>query len=292
MSRGASPPTTKASLARRTFRVLLLLGAAYVIIALLVMFFQRRLIYFPTRLAEPQAESAAVKEGFLSWRNAAGQIIGWHLPASSTSTGAVLIVHGNAGCALNRGYLAKPIHEAGSLDVYVLEYPGYGARAGAPSEQSLLAAAEEAFALLTNRAPIYVVSESLGAGVAAHLAGKHSAQITGLMLFAPYNDLVAVAQRQFKFLPVGWLLWDRFNPSQSLKNYRGPVGVVLAGADEIIPPEFGRRLHDDYAGSKRLQVFPGAGHNDVASQPPEWWREVFKFWRENSGAVNTRRREN
>jgi uncharacterized protein len=71
----------------------------------------------------------------------------------------VLITHGNAGCALDRGYLAGPIHEAAPIDVYILEYPGYGARAGSPDKSSLLAAGEEALGLLTNGLPCYLVGE-------------------------------------------------------------------------------------------------------------------------------------
>jgi pimeloyl-ACP methyl ester carboxylesterase len=185
---------------------------------------------------------------------------------------------------LNRGYLAGPIREASSCDVYVLEYPGYGARAGSPKMKSLLTAAEEAFGLLPVRTPVYVVSESLGAGVAAHLAKVHGNRVSGLMMFAPYNNLVSVGQRQMPFLPVSLLLRERFDPAGWLKDYRGPVSFVVAGADEIIPPDLGQKLHDSYAGPKRLQVIAGARHNDIAEQPPGWWTEVFLFWRENGPA--------
>ena len=267
-----------------SLRVLLTLAIIYILFALVAMCLQRALIYFPTRLTPNQAEPAAAGNGFVPWRNQAGQIIGWKLPASAPSTGAVLIVHGNAGCALDRGYLAKPVHDAAPVDVFVLEYPGYGAREGFPSEQSLLAAAGEAFALLTNQARIYIVSESLGAGVAAYLAKTHPEQVSGLMLFMPYNKLASVAQAKMPFLPAGLLLWDRFDPEAWLKDYHGPVKIVLAGADEIIPTRFGRRLFDSYAGPKTLQIVPGALHNDVAAQPPEWWQETFSFWQQNSQA--------
>jgi pimeloyl-ACP methyl ester carboxylesterase len=219
--------------------------------------------------------------GFVPWRNPSGQIIGWKLPASSASAGSVLVVHGNAGCAMDRGYIAKPIHDAVNVDVYVLEYPGYGSREGSPDKRSFLAAAEEAFGLLTNCLPKYLVSESIGVGVACHLAGAHPKEVAGLMLFAPYHDLASVAQRRMPFLPAYLLLLDRFNPAEDLKNYHGPVKFVVAGADEIIPVESGRRLFEGYQGPKTLQIIPGAHHNEVAEQSPEWWKEVFSFWQQN-----------
>jgi hypothetical protein len=80
--------------------------------------FQRKLIYFPTRLTMAAAEREAASAGFIPWRNKSGQLIGWELAAVSAPVGSVLIAHGNAGWALNRSYMAKPIHAAAPLDVY------------------------------------------------------------------------------------------------------------------------------------------------------------------------------
>ena len=271
-------PKRHTNLWRRFRRVLLTLIIVYVLLALVVMLLQRRMIYFPTRYVRSVAENVAAKEGFQPWRNSRGEIIGWRLPATGPATGAVLIVHGNAGCALDRTYLAKPIHAAASVEVYVLEYPGFGARAGSPSQRSFLGAAEEAFDAIPPSSSIYIVSESLGTGVAAHLAQKHDRRIAGMACFAPYDRLVSVGQSQIRIFPVSLLLWDRFDPAAWLKSYGGPIKVVLAEADRVIPLRFGRKLFDGYAGPKDLEIIPGAGHNDIAEQSPEWWKQVFLFW--------------
>ncbi len=266
----------------RFFRVLQLIFIAYLLIVLAVLIFQRRLIYLPTKIPADVIESVAAEHGFAPWKNPAGQIIGWKMMASGTATGSVLIVHGNAGCALSRDYLARPIHDAAAVDVYVLEYPGYGARPGSPSKTSLVAAAEEAFQLLPTNAPQYVVSESIGAGVACELAKRHPSEIAGLALLVPYDNLARVAQKQMPFLPAYFLLFDRFNPAECLQSYHGPVKFAIAGSDEIIGAAAGRRLFNGYAGPKDLQEFPRAGHNDVAAQSPQWWREVLSFWQQHA----------
>jgi uncharacterized protein len=261
--------------------VLQLLVIAYLLLVLAALIFQRRLIYFPTKIPADLVVHAAAEHGFVPWKNPAGRIIGWKIPAGGTATGSVLIVHGNAGCALGRDYLARPIHDAADVDVFVLEYPGYGARAGSPGKPALLAAGEEALALLPNDRPKYLVSESIGAGVACHLAGAHPRDVAGLLLFAPYHDFATVAQRRMPFLPAYLLLLDRFNPAADLQPYHGPVKMVVAGADEIIPAGSGRRLFDAYHGPKEIQVIPGARHNDIAEQSPDWWKGVFSFWQTN-----------
>jgi len=262
--------------------VLQLLVIVYLVIVLAVLIYQRRLLYLPAKIPAAVIASLAAEHGFAPWKNPSGQIIGWKIPATGTATGSVLIVHGNAGCAIDRDYLAQPVHDAATVDVFVLEYPGYGAREGSPSKQSLIAAAEEAFRLMPAGLPKYVVSESIGAGVACELAKHHPQEVAGLALFVPYHNLAAVAQRRMWFLPAYFLLLDRFNPEACLQSYHGPVKFVVAGADEIIGPASGLRLAEGYHGPKDLQLMPSTHHNDVAAQPPEWWRTVFSFWQKNA----------
>jgi len=262
-------------------RTLIIVATAYVLLCTCYWALQRKLLYLPTKFSADGIEAVADNSGFLPWKNPAGEIIGWQMPAHTNAMVSVLIVHGNAGCALNRDYLAQPIHDAADADVYVLEYPGFGARAGSPSKKSLDAAAEEAFQLLPKNRPRFVIGESIGTGPACELAKNHPDEVAGLALFAPYHNLAAVAQRRVWFLPAYFILLDRYNPEADLKHYHGPVKFVVAGTDEIISPDFGLRLANGYDGPKELQLVQGAHHNEVTAQLPEWWQEVFSFWLKN-----------
>jgi len=261
--------------------MLLTLGIIYGLVLVAGCAWQRKLLYFPTKLSDAGAAGLAVQEHFLPWQDSNGKIIGWKMPAIGSTTGSVMIVHGNGGCALNRGYIGRPLHEAGGLGVYVLEYPGYGARAGSPSLKSWLPAAEDAFSLLPQQTPVYLVSESIGAGVVAHLAKTHPTEVAGMVMLVPYDSLPSLAQSKMPLLLPYLFLRDRYEPAEWMKEYRGPVKFVLAEHDEIIPPKFGQRLYDSYAGPKLLQIIPDAAHNEVAEQSPEWWHEVFAFWQAN-----------
>lgn len=259
-------------------RILITVAIAYVLLCICGCALQRKLLYFPTKIPADAVVQTAAQHGLAPWKNPTGQIIGWKILAGGASTGSVLIVHGNAGCAIDRDYLAQPVHDAADVDVFILEYPGYGAREGSPGKKSFVAAAEEAFQLLPAGLPKYVVSESIGAGVACELAKNHPSSIAGLALFVPYHNLASVAQRHIWFLPAYFMLLDRYNPEACLRSYHGPVKFIIAGADEIIGPASGLRLADDYSGPKELQVFPGAHHNEVSGQPAVWWQGVFAFW--------------
>jgi uncharacterized protein len=259
----------------------------YTAVLILFTLFQRKLIYVPTRLTMAAAEQEAASAGFVPWLNKSGQLIGWKLPAVSAPVGSILIIHGNAGWALDRSYMATPIHAAAPLDVYILEYPGFGAREGSPGEASFLAAGDDALEALPKNLPVYVVSESLGTGVAAHLAQKYPAGVAGLALFVPYDRLASVAENHVPFLPAYFLLVDRYDPVDWLKDYRGPVVVVVAGSDEIIPSALGRHLYDEYAGPKMLQVIPGARHAETTDELPAWWNDVLDFWHQHPSGTKS-----
>jgi uncharacterized protein len=261
--------------------------AGYVVMLILFTLLQRYLIYVPTRVTQQFAEESAAIGGFIPWRNLAGQLIGWKSSASSAPVGSVLILHGNGGYALNRTYMTPPIHDAAPLDVYILEYPGYGSRGGSPGEASVLAAADEAFDNLPTNIPVYLVSESLGTGVAAHLAQKYPAGVAGLAMFVPYNKLASVAGNHVPFIPAYFLLYDRYDPEEWLKAYHGPVKVIVAGKDEIIPPKLGERLYESYGGPKILQVIPWARHSSTTAETPDWWKELLAFWQQHPVGSHT-----
>jgi pimeloyl-ACP methyl ester carboxylesterase len=246
--------------------------------------FQRRLIYHPSRDTPTALEEMARTQGFEPLANPAGHTIAWmHLPKDGDPPEAVFIVfHGNAGFALHRAYYRDALREL-SGDRWacaVLEYPGYGARSGSPDKHTLEAAAEELLSVLLERfdVPVHLIGESLGSGVATGLAAAHPDQIEGLLLVTPFTSLAEAGQRHFPLLPVRLLLRDNFDNTRNLKNYHGPVAVLLAARDRVIPAVLGEKLHDSYHGPRRLWVQPEADHNTLDLSPGnDFWKEMGDF---------------
>jgi hypothetical protein len=240
--------------------------------------FQRRLIYFPPIFDTATAERLGQAAGLERWLDRNGQPIGWKREAPiQPAQGRVLIVHGNAGAAVQCAHYADAIQNVVSLDVFMLEYPGYGDRPGKPSERSLEKSAVDALNFLSGPGPVYVVGESLGTGVAAYLAGTCPDLVAGLILLAPYGSLTDVAQAHVPYLLPRVIMVDRFPAGKFLRNFNGPVAVLVGGEDRVVPAKFGRRLFDGYDGPKRLWEFPNADHGTVMFQTPEKWREIIGF---------------
>ncbi len=254
---------------------------------------QRKMIYFPSQGSEERLLKEADAKGMTAWRNAEEELIGWKAsPAEGAEGGnAVVVFHGNAGYALHRDYFVDgflSLNDQSSWTVYIFEYPGYGARPGRPSEENLKATAGEAVESLFKKqhSRIFLVGESIGTGVACHLADKFPERIDGLLLITPFTSFVDVGRKHYPIFPVGLLLRERYNNLEALQGYNGPVAFLIAGADEIIPPSLGRRLYEAYDGPKRLWVQEGRGHNTLDYHPgASWWREVTEFLRNpDSGA--------
>jgi pimeloyl-ACP methyl ester carboxylesterase len=257
----------------------------YLAVCVVVAIFQRRLIYIPPVYTSEQVDQLARTAKLERWKDPSGQDIGMkRLSPQQPAMGRVLIVYGNGSCATGCAHYADVIQGIAAFDVFIVEYPGYADRPGSPSQKSLFRAADEAFQLLATNGPVYLVGESLGTGVAAYLAGTHPNQVTGVVLFAPYNRLADAAQYHYPFLPVHLLLVDRFPSKDYLRNYYGPVGVLVAGEDQVVPEKLGRHLYDGYAGPKRLWEFPLDDHGSVMERLPNVWKQIIAFWQANQQA--------
>ncbi len=260
--------------------MVILFAIIYLLACLACALWQRRLLYFPPVFTAQQADVMAADARLERWRNSAGEYIGMkRMSPTQPAAGRVLMTYGNGSCAIGSGRYADAIQKVAPFDVYILEYPGYADRPGAPSQKNIFRAADEGFQMLPTNGPTYLVGESLGTGVACYLAGTHPDKVAGVVLFAPYNRLADVAQYHMWLLPAKLILVDRFPSEDYLRHYHGPVGVLVAGRDTVVPEKFGRRLYDGYDGLKRLWDFPEADHGTVTERTAADWNNILDLWR-------------
>ncbi|ACH40322.1 hydrolase, putative [Citrifermentans bemidjiense Bem] len=234
-------------------RIAVLLLVALLALILVAATWQRRLLFFPTH------ESG--NNGLSEWRHGQ-ELIGFarEVPAPLN---VWLMLHGNGGQASDRAYALPSFSRNDS--VFILEYPGYGARPGEPSRASLDAAARQAYRLLRERfprTPVCVLGESLGSGPASVLSGEHPPP-DKIVLVAPFDQLHRVAAYHYPFLPVRLLLSDDWDNVQSLRGYGGRVEIFGMRDDEVIPDRFAKALADSKQGALFREI--EGGHNDWAA---------------------------
>lgn len=264
-------------------RILALLAVA---IAGIVMA-QDRLLYYPERASVeallPRPNPAAVQ----AWPTVADFRGLLAEPPGGPVRGTLIVFHGNAGHAGHRLFYAEQLCAQG-WRVVLAEYPGYGPRDGALGEENLVADAAATIALAQRAfGPVVLLGESLGAGVVAAASARlRHAGVAGLLLVTPWDRLASVAAHHYPWLPVRWLLRDRYDSVAHLRDYPGRVVVVLAEDDSIVPAAFGRALFASLAAGSTLRIVPGADHNDwFVRTDAAWWRQTLASFPE-TGLAN------
>ena len=259
-------------LLRALLGLVLIASVAVILITLL----QRHLLYFPDpKPASPAQLDAA---GLSPWPGESEPRGYIGVANAIVAQGTVLVFHGNAGSAWQRSYYSAAL-ELQDYRVIVAEYPGYGGRQGAPSESSLVADGLATLQQVHQRygEPIVLWGESLGSGVAAAVARQSPVPLAGLVLLTPWDSLSSVARYHYPLIPQS-ILRDRYDSRANLKGFAGPVALVLAAEDEIIPESLSMALFQSLPGKKQLWRFADAGHNSwPAASHEAWWREVMDF---------------
>ena len=255
--------------------------AAYSAVVFFTWLTQDRLIYFPHIGGGVMVTPARVKLPFDDVRitTADGETLAaWWVPATPVH-GVVLLFHGNAGSIADRiDYL--PHFNAMGHAVLLVDYRGYGASTGKPSESGTYADAQAAWRWLTAErgfkpADITVVGESLGGAVAAELAARM--QPRALVLISTFTSVSDLGSEIYPWLPVRLISRYRYDTLQNLRQFRGPVLIAHSRDDDIVPFAHGERLHAAAAGAAPLLEMRG-GHNEAfLFGRPEWVRAVSGF---------------
>lgn len=244
---------------------LAVLAGIYLVILLLVFVGQRQFLYFPDQSVPPASflgqmgvESVVIRSG------SDGDLASlWRAPKAQDSP-VILMFHGNAGSHFNR----IPIYQALASDgagVLGAGYPGYGGNSGTANETELFQAAQENYDWLIRKGikpdRIIIIGESLGSGVAAHLASQNDA--AGLMVLAAYSGMDEMAQRQFPLFPARWLVKDRFRTIDRIDSIDMPLVWIHGTEDQLIPFAMGRSILNAAKDPKTAFPIKGAGHNDL-----------------------------
>lgn len=244
--------------------VLATLFGAYLILAAGIYSFQRDMLYDPDT-TRPDVKSVGLQhlqEVELATSDGL-RLLAWYLPPPAGRP-VVVYFHGNAGNLADRSRRLRRIAEGG-LGVLIPEYRGYGGNAGEPTESGLLADARAAMDFVRQKGfgadRIVLYGESLGTGLATRIASEQS--VAALILQSPYTSITAIAERRFSYLPVDFMLKDRFDSLSRMPWVRAPLLILLGDRDMIVPPELSRTLFAAAQGIKELWVAPQGGHADL-----------------------------
>ena len=238
----------------------------YAVIVAFVYYRQSSLIYYPDMpgrhiVATPQRIGLEYQDvQFVTGDKV--NLHGWFIPHRAAK-GTLLFFHGNAGNISHRLESIEIFHRL-ELNVFILDYRGYGQSEGKVSEQGTYRDAEAAWDYLVqtrgvNPKQVIIFGRSLGASIASWLASKHTP--AALIIESGFSSVPAMAKRIYPFLPVSWLASFKYDTKNHVSTITCPVLVAHSRSDDIIPFAEGREIFAAAPEAKQFLEMRG-GHND------------------------------
>jgi fermentation-respiration switch protein FrsA (DUF1100 family) len=230
------------------------------------MLFEEKLIFIPTRYPGGDWNPAGLQFEDVKFSAADGTALhGWYCPVESPRA-TVLISHGNAGNITHRADEIQLWHRHLNVSVFIYDYRGYGQSRGSPNETGVYADARAAYHWLTEvrgipARQIVLRGESIGSAVSLQLALEVAHR--ALIMESPFTSATEMGERMLPWLPVRWLIRNRFDNMAKITQYNGPLLVTHGTRDSIVPFEMGERVFERANDPKRFYAVRGADHNDV-----------------------------
>ena len=171
------------------------------------------------------------------------------------------------------------------VEVWAVNYPGYGGSAGPARLRSIgpvALAAYDAVHAAAGQRPIFVEAESIGTAASLYVAANRP--VAGCVLHnpPPLRELILGRGGWWNLWliagPVAMSIPRELDSLANAKSVTAPAVFMSADADEIVTPVYQQRVIDAYAGSKRVVHVPGAGHNDRATGEAEVQHQAGLDW--------------
>ena len=248
---------------------LIALAVGYLAIMAVVWLMQERLLFYPQpAAAKPRAPSGWRLEEIRHKTADGAELAGVLVMPPAERPPLVIYYGGTAEEVTSMAPLAA--EDYGARAVLLVNYRGYGASTGRPSERALVAAAVELFDRISQRKDldttrIALHGRSLGSGVAVQVAALRGARC--VLLTSPFASALEVAQEIYPWLPVRMLMRHPFDSAAVAPRLKMPALFLMGDADDLVPRRHSERLASLWAGPVERVGFAGFGHNDVSLNP-------------------------
>lgn len=240
---------------------ILVIVTALSLLPLFLKYFERKSIYFPTRVIEATPASVGLDYQDVFFKTEDGvKLHGWFIPASSGSP-ALLLCHGNGGNISHRIDSIAIFHGMG-LSVFAFDYRGYGKSRGIATEKGTYLDAQAAYGWLAQRGcseRIFVFGRSLGGPVAIDLATR--AKVRGLICESCFTSIMDMAKEIYGFRPPNWSISNKYDGLSVVSQISAPKLFIHSRGDEVVPFHHGEKLFELAAEPKEFFQIQGS-HND------------------------------
>ena len=243
---------------------------------------QRLWIFQPSDRSWPGANTAGMQEQWIDFRSSDGSAAKLHalwMPSSNTKAPLLLFLHGARWNVTGSSPRIRRLHAMG-FSVLAVDYRGFGQSSKAlPSEASAAEDARAAWRWLGQKAggkPRYIFGHSLGGAIAIDLASAVNDE-QGVIVESTFTSIPDVFDSmRWGWLPVGWLITQRFDSVDKVARIGSPLLVVHGSADPLIPARLGQQLFDAAQQPKRFLLVDGATHHNTQSKALNQYRAALQ----------------
>ena len=218
---------------------------AYIVVAIFIYFYQRNLLYHPSENNYQNDKIQFSYEEIFIKVDDKITLKSWLINKDFREFKTLVLFHGNAGDLSNRIY---KLNELNKLDINILliSWRGFSGNKGSPTEKNLYEDAEAAIKWLNKKKvennQIILYGESLGSGVAVEIGKKNN--FNGIILESPFTSVENSAKIYYPYLPVKFLLKDRYDSINKIDKIRTPILIMHGKKDDIIPFSMGKELFE------------------------------------------------
>ena len=235
------------------FNVFFFIFFAYFLITVFLYFYQRKLLYHPNiNSFDTHSINHKIEKVLISSKN---DLIAWHYK-NNESYKTLVFFHGNAGGLSNRVYKLNELSKL-KLNYLIFAYRGFNGNSGKPTEEGLYEDADRAINWLKSKGiyekDIILYGESLGTAIAIH-TGQFK-NFSGIILEAPFTSMIDVGQKYYPIFPVKFLLKDKYENKNKIKNLKSPILVLHGKKDKIVPFHMGEKVFRE-ANEPKFSYFP------------------------------------
>jgi len=235
--------------------ILLIFVLIYLFILISTYLFQRNLLYHPSEnnyfgdqlLVSVEKVKIKTKDNL--------ELLSWYHTKNNNDYKTILFLHGNAGTLENRIHKINHFRDM-NINFLLVAWRGFSGNKGKPTEENLYEDARSAVKWLESKGikenNIIIYGESLGTGIATEIAQNKN--FAGVILESPFTSMIEAAKNKYPYLPVKFLLKDKYESNKKIKNIQSPILIMHGKVDNIVPFYMGKKMYE-LANSPKYSYF-------------------------------------
>ena len=204
----------------------------------------------------------------------------------NTSAPNVLFFHGNGEIGPEYDDIAAVYNQRG-FNFIIADFRGYGFSSGTANAENTQSDAHHILDFVLNylssksyKGPLVLMGRSLGSVSVLELSQRYPKDFAGLIIESGFADeeplfkLIGITAKQ-----AGFSKEDGFLNGEKIKKYTGPLLIIHAEQDHIVPFSQGELLYNLCpCENKKLLPIPNANHNNILGVDfQKYFEEVTHF---------------